>query len=64
MASLYFIVATITTVGYGDITPGNTPVEQMFDIALMVIGAVAYSTAIGTFMNMMHANDRKVKRQR
>lgn len=57
MAGLYLIVATITTVGYGDITAGHNPIEQAFAVALMVIGALSYSAAISTFMSLMSEMD-------
>ena len=58
LASLYFIVTTITTVGYGDITSKN-PAEQAFCIILMIIGVIAYSMAISSFTNIMSAYNLK-----
>ncbi len=58
VASLYFIVETITTVGYGDIS-GGTPAEQLFCIGLMLIGVVAYSMAISTFSTLMSQANRR-----
>ena len=43
--SLYFIVTTITTVGYGDRT-AETNVELLFCCVLMIIGVVAYTMLI------------------
>ena len=60
LASLYFIVTTITTVGYGDITSKN-PSEQVFCIILMLIGVIAYSMAISSFSNIMSLSDQKSK---
>ena len=37
IASVYFVIVTITTVGYGDIT-GNTLPEILFQIFLLIIG--------------------------
>ena len=51
LASLYFIVTTITTVGYGDITSKN-PAEQGFCIVLMLVGVIACSMAISSFTNI------------
>lgn len=58
LAGLYFIVATITTVGYGDIS-GKSTAEQGFGIILMIIGVIAYSTAISSFMSIMTASDKR-----
>ena len=63
LASLYFIITTITTVGYGDIT-SKSPAEQGFCIVLMLIGVIAYSIAIGSFTSIMSASDKKEERLR
>ena len=43
--SLYYIITTATTVGYGDISPTND-VEIAFGIVFMIIGQVALTYAI------------------
>jgi hypothetical protein len=50
LASLYFIIVTITTVGYGDII-GNTFPEIAFQILLLILGTIAYSFIISYFSN-------------
>ncbi len=60
MAALYFIVATITTVGYGDIS-GGTAGEQLFCVGLMLLGVVSYSVAIGACTSLMGASTRRQK---
>ncbi len=47
VAALYFCVGTITTVGYGDITPASTE-ERLIVIYLMVVGSGYYSYVIAT----------------
>ena len=47
IASLYFIIATMTSVGYGDIICINKE-ETLFQIILLSIGIVAYSWIIST----------------
>ena len=47
LASLYFIIATMTSVGYGDIVCINKE-ETYFQILLLSIGLVAYSWIIST----------------
>ncbi len=50
LTSLYFVIVTITTVGYGDIT-GNTISEICFQIILLILGTIAYSFIISYFSN-------------
>lgn len=61
MAALYFIVATITTVGYGDISAKTIP-EKAFCVGLMILGVLAYSSAIGAFSSIISASDKRKKR--
>lgn len=56
MTSIYFTVTTITTVGYGDIS-GNTKLERVFCILIMVIGVVAFSFASGTLASIIQNYD-------
>ena len=44
IVSIYFIITTITTVGYGDISISNT-MERIFCAFIMIIGVVAFSFA-------------------
>ena len=50
LTSLYFVVVTITTVGYGDIT-GNAIPEIVFQVILLILGTIAYSFIISYFSN-------------
>ena len=50
LASIYFIIVTITTVGYGDIS-GNSLSEIWFQLILLIIGTLAYSFIISYFSN-------------
>ena len=50
IASFYFIIATMTTVGYGDIVCVS-PIERVFQIILLAIGTVIYSFIITKFGN-------------
>ena len=56
LASFYFILTTITTVGYGDISPKNEA-EHAFCILVMMIGVFSYSLAIGTFTSLISARN-------
>jgi hypothetical protein len=50
LTSIYFVVVTITTVGYGDIT-GKTVSELLFQMYLLIIGTIAYSFIISYISN-------------
>lgn len=58
IASFYFILATITTVGYGDVN-ASTEAEMIFCCVLMVIGVIAYSISISYLSSIIQAQDAK-----
>ena len=58
MACLYFTITTITTVGYGDVTPG-TFAERGFCILLMLIGVMSYSFAISQISSLFNSLDSR-----
>ena len=47
LRSLYFTIATLTTVGFGDITPSNG-IERAFTICLFIIGTFIFTFIIGS----------------
>ena len=58
LVSVYFIIVTITTVGYGDIT-GETFPEILFQIMLLIIGTIAYSFTISYISNYIIKSNQK-----
>ena len=48
ITSIYWVIATFTSVGYGDIR-GYTEKEMIFQIILEMIGIAFYGYMIGTF---------------
>jgi hypothetical protein len=55
--SLYWTITTMTTVGYGDITPGRTP-EYLLAGGVMLMGASLYAFIIGgvaSLLSNLHA---------
>ena len=51
IASLYFSVYTITTIGYGDVTPTNT-MERTFTTVIMFFGAAIFAFIISQVSNL------------
>jgi hypothetical protein len=54
--SLYFVIQTMTTVGYGDVNPKNT-FERFFIVILMLIGVVCFSFVSGAVSSIMMSID-------
>jgi hypothetical protein len=57
ITSLYFIVTTIMTVGYGDIHAVNIS-EKLLSILLMLIGVVSVSFATGAISSIISDQDK------
>ncbi|CAG9311341.1 unnamed protein product [Blepharisma stoltei] len=56
IASIYFVFTTLTTVGYGDITPLNND-EKIFAMFLMAFGITFFSHIIGNIQNILNQKD-------
>lgn len=55
--SLYWAVTTLTTVGYGDITPNNN-FARMYTMGVMLVGVGVYGVIIGNISRMMMLADK------
>jgi len=47
--AVYYVVVTIATVGYGDITP-TTPVAKWFSLSVILFGTGAFTIAVGALI--------------
>lgn len=47
--AVYYVIVTVATVGYGDITP-TTPEAQWFSLSVIVFGTGAFTVAIGALV--------------
>lgn len=54
--AFYFTVTTITTVGFGDISP-TTNIEMIFGVIVMISGVVAFSYATGALSSLLSNMD-------
>ena len=56
--ALYWTLATLTTVGYGDVIPVND-FEREFTIAIMLFGALIFAYIVGEVGSMLQTMDRQ-----
>ena len=54
--ALYWCVTTLTTIGYGDITP-STNVQILYTMVVMVLGVAMYGYVIGNVANLLANSD-------
>ena len=54
--ALYWTITTLTTIGYGDITP-QTDMQKIFTMFVMVSGVGFYGYVIGNFTSMLAQTD-------
>ena len=68
--AVYFTIVTMSTVGYGDITP-VTPTARLFAVSLIVLGLAVFATSLPAIvapfvdkrmMNLLQPRRRKMKR--
>lgn len=63
VTSLYWSVTTLTTVGYGDITP-ESYIEQVFVVVYIIFNVLLLSYVSGTFTMMVIRKDEEISEYR
>ena len=58
IASLYYQITTLTTVGYGDMTPTNG-IEHAYGIFILIVGTCVYSWIVTYISNYIKKNNEK-----
>jgi len=56
---IYFVLTTVSTVGYGDVSAYNNG-ERIFCMALMIIGVSCFSFISGALASIMNTYDSSV----
>merc|ERR1719163_2354682 len=54
--SIYWALTTLTTVGYGDITPTNNP-ERMYSLFSLLTGALVFGFMLSSIGSLVAAVD-------
>jgi len=54
--SVYFILFTITTIGFGDVAP-QTSVERLYVILIMIVGVTFFTVLTGALASIMTTYD-------
>jgi CRP-like cAMP-binding protein len=60
IASLYFNLVTIFTIGYGNIISKNT-LERVYNIVIMIAGIMLYTFAVSSLSNIIQRTDEKTQ---
>lgn len=58
LMSFYFVSTTVTTVGYGDMSPANS-VERVFSIIMLFVGVMCFASLSGSLTSMITQNDNQ-----
>ena len=61
VSSIYFNLATIYTIGYGDITSVNI-YERVYNVLLLMIGIMVYSYAVSSLSNYVQDSDVRTRK--
>ena len=65
LAAIYYLVMTVTSVGYGDLI-GNTQNEIIFQITMLIAGTCVYTwliSSVSTYVQKSNEKDQKYERK-
>jgi CRP-like cAMP-binding protein/voltage-gated potassium channel Kch len=60
IAALYYVLITMTTVGYGDISASNE-IERLFAIMMMLTGAIVFGALVGKVTSLIDKRNPQAK---
>ena len=58
LMSFYFVTTTVTTVGYGDMSPANS-LERVFSIMMLFVGVMCFASISGSLTSMISQSDNQ-----
>lgn len=61
--AMYWVITTIATVGYGDITPSSN-IGRLYAMGVMILGATIWGILIASASRMMLASDHRKERKK
>ena len=59
ITAVYYLITTMTTVGYGDIIVSSSLTEKFFQIFVLIVGTVFYSWIVTYISNYIKKNNEK-----
>jgi len=58
LCSCYYIMTTVSTVGYGDISPVNS-IERIFGMILQFLGVISFTFVSGALASILQSHDTR-----
>jgi hypothetical protein len=58
LCSCYYVMTTVSTVGYGDISPVNST-ERIFGMVLQFLGVISFTFVSGALASILQSHDTR-----
>ena len=58
LCSCYYVMTTVSTVGYGDISPKNS-IERIFGSVLQFLGVISFTFVSGALASILQSHDTR-----